>query len=107
MATELTHEELLDFEWDFGDKVGKLSIRHYLQTLLTRVWNARENFDGKRPFGSSSWEFKLYAALIAAKAIDGELSANGWVDALRTSDRIKADDLVVGLIATMCKPSGN
>lgn len=105
MATELTHDELLDLEWQFKKGGPKSSIRDYLQSLLFKLWQAKSNFDSKRPFGKSSWEFELYAALIGAKAIAGTVDSDGFVETIFTEDLAKADELIEQLIITMCKSS--
>jgi hypothetical protein len=47
MATEITHDELLDLEWQFEKGGPKSSIRNYLQSLLFTLWQAKSNFDSK------------------------------------------------------------
>jgi hypothetical protein len=106
MATEITHDELLDLEWQFEKGGPKSSIRNYLQSLLFTLWQAKSNFDSKRPFGNSSWEFSLYAALIGAKAVAGTLDSDGFVETIFTEDLHKADELIEQLIITMCKTPG-
>lgn len=49
------------------------TIRGYLVDLLKLVWEEGEGFDGKRPFGNSSWESEPLNALAAAGLIEGEM----------------------------------
>lgn len=93
---------LLDFVWSFYDAGGDMPIRDYLRELLTRVWEEGERFSGKRPFGNSGWEYELYAALIAAKAVVGELDEDGRVESLTGNEVSKADGIIAGLIYEMC-----
>jgi hypothetical protein len=39
------------------------TIREYLVALARGAWTEGEGFSGKRPFGSSSWRYEVYAAL--------------------------------------------
>jgi hypothetical protein len=56
------------------------TVREYLMKLLLTVWDEKEGFSGKRPFGNSSWEVELYRALIFGGAIEGRVDADGDVD---------------------------
>lgn len=98
--------ELLDFEWDFRD-VGKVRIRDFLKHLLLTLWERGESFDSKWPWGNSGWQLDFYKALVAAKAIEGDLDVNmfGWE---RGDGNVeKASDITMGLITAMCStPEG-
>ena len=92
-----TDEELdrglaLTFDSDAGDG---LTVRQYLCELLLTLWKEGESFDGKRPFGNSSWEFDVYRPLIAAKMATGELDADGNIESV---DYKEADSLVSAMI---------
>lgn len=78
------------FDSDAGDG---LTVRDYLRTLLETLW--REGFSGKRPFGNSGWEYDLYAPLIKAGFLKGELDDEGYV---RSLDRAAAEAYVFDLI---------
>ena len=67
-------------ELRFDSDAGDLTIRDYLRTLLTMVWEEGEDFDGKRPFGNSGWEHDLYKPLIKAGHIGGKLDENGYFE---------------------------
>lgn len=54
-----------------------MTVRDYLCSLLTTLWNEQEGFSGKRPFGNSGWEYDLYAPLIQAGFIKGKLEEPG------------------------------
>lgn len=56
------------------------SIREYLKLLLNHLWMQGEGFSGKRPFGSSGWEYELYEALLKAGLVDGEFDEDGGID---------------------------
>lgn len=47
-----------------GDNdAGAATVREYLVALARGAWTEGEGFSGKRPFGSSSWRYEVYAAL--------------------------------------------
>lgn len=49
---------------------GAATVQDYLVSLLVGVWRDGEGFDGKRPFGNSSWEYDLYVALARAGMVE-------------------------------------
>lgn len=56
------------------------TVGDYLIRLLERVWIDGEGFSGKRPFGNSSWEWDVYAALVRAGLVVGSLDSDGYLD---------------------------
>lgn len=60
----------------FGE-FADLTVREYLCSLLTTLWDEQEGFSGKRPFGNSGWDHDLYAPLIQAGFIKGKLEEPG------------------------------
>lgn len=40
------------------------TVHYYLYKLLFTLWDDKDSFSGKRPFGNSCWEYDLYQALI-------------------------------------------
>lgn len=69
---------ILDINMQEND-AGASTIREYLKTLLTTLWEEGEGFDGKRPFGNSGWEYDLYKALIKAGVCGGEFDEYGCI----------------------------
>lgn len=65
------------------------TIRDYLKALLYTLWNEGEGFSGKRPFGNSGWEYDLYKALVAAKAVKGSLDEDGYIETVDTAQANK------------------
>lgn len=55
------------FDSDAGDNI---TVRDYLRILLETLWDEKEGFSGKRPFGNSDWEFNLYEPLMEAGFLD-------------------------------------
>lgn len=87
-------------ELRFDSDAGKnITIRDYLYTLLYKVWDEQEGFNGKRPFGNSSWSYDMYVPLIKAGYIKGTLDEDGYAESF---DKAEAWEFVEGLIKTMC-----
>lgn len=73
-------QSLLDVPMQKND-ARATTIRDYLVKLLSRVWDDGEGFDGKRPFGNSSWECELTQALANAGILEGDApDEDGWID---------------------------
>ena len=49
------------FDSDAGDN---LTVREYFKTLLLTLWDEKEGFSGKRPWGNSGWEYEVHIALL-------------------------------------------
>lgn len=96
----MTPEEVLAVPMDPDQNDAAAStIREYLAVLLGTLWEEKDGFSGKRPFGNSSWDFDIYKALVAAGAIDGKLDEDGYLDEV---DDDKADKLVAEAIDALC-----
>jgi len=54
------------------------TLGEYLLKLLLTLWDEKEGFSGKKPFGNSDWSFEIYQAMQDAKLLDpdsdGDLS---------------------------------
>ena len=59
---------------------GATTVGGYLRELLRAVWVEQEGFSGKRPFGNSSWDSDIEAALIRAQLVKGSLDSDGFVE---------------------------
>lgn len=75
----MTPSEILNLPMQ-GNDADATTIREYLATLLRTLWIEKEGFNGKRPFGNSSWDFDIYDALIRGGAISGSFDADGYID---------------------------
>ena len=87
-------EQVLSTKLEPNDAEAE-TVKDYLLALLEQVWVENENFSGKRPFGTSGWEFDIYAALIKAGLVPGTLDEYGYIDEV---DTVKADNLIVQAI---------
>lgn len=71
------------------------TLRDYLRTLLIKVWQEEQGFNGKRPFGNSGWQAEVYEALIRAGVLEGELDEDGFLERV---DYGEGEALVVAAI---------
>lgn len=94
---KITPAQVLDLPLPPNDS-GSRTIRGYLVELLTLVWRDGECFDGKRPFGNSSWEYDLYGPLVKAGFVRGSFDKWGGLDEF---DRAAADELVAKAIESL------
>lgn len=66
------------------------SGRNWLRNLLAALWNEKENFSGKHPFGNSGWDHDAYIAIVKHGIAPGELDDLGYLKGgdTRLYDRI-------------------
>lgn len=76
-------------------KIGRITLKKYLENLMTQLWYDPERFSGKRPFGNSGWEYDIYKSLVKAKVISGKVDKYGD---LEEYDHEEAYDLVLHAI---------
>lgn len=83
-----------------GNDADAATVGAYLAALLRKVWIEGEGFDGKRPFGNSSWHHEVLEALGASGYIRYERDGDGyWQD----HDEDAAKRLVVAAINTLVR----
>lgn len=85
-STEPTAQQVLDTPLRDND-AGAATIRDYLTKLLLGVWEHKEGFDGKRPFGNSGWDYELYDGLARAGLIDATYKQYKGVGGESTRER--------------------
>lgn len=85
--------EVLDLPMTTADG-NTTTVRDYLITLLATLWRERAEFDGKRPFGFSDWEYDLYRPLAVAGLIAFETDD----DALQTVDETAGHRMIAAAI---------
>lgn len=68
------------------DGVKVVTIRQYFFDLLKTLWLEQDEFSGKRPWGSSGWEYDVYATLIMYQLIPGDLDEDGCVTAINEKE---------------------
>lgn len=77
------------------------TVRDYLVALVRRVWIEGEGFNGKRPFGNSSWKFEVYASLGRAGVIEATFDEDGYLDEV---DKKTGNALVLTAIEQLGMP---
>jgi hypothetical protein len=80
---------------------GARTVGEFLVCLLAKLWQEEEEFDGKRPFGNSSWQCVVHKALIEEGLVDGELDEDGYIVRL---DKETADRLILDVIYSLTLP---
>ena len=73
-------EDILNLPLQEGNDAGVATIREYLEKLLILLWWEQEDFNGKRPFGNSVWDWDLYYPLIKARYIKGCIDEEGYIE---------------------------
>jgi hypothetical protein len=68
----MTPQEVLDIPMQ-DNNAKAITIRDYLKMLLATLWEGKDSFSGKRPFGTCCWELELYRALVTAGAAEGKI----------------------------------
>ena len=79
---------------EMKDEAGE-TIRRKLHKLLSTLWEEKEGFSGKRPFGDSGWPYEFYEILIKNRAVEGSIDENGYIERLNTK---KADQVIAACI---------
>lgn len=77
------------------------TIRAYLLALVRAVWTRGEGFSGKHPFGNSSWESEVYAALGRAGLIHATFDSDGGIE---EADEAAGDALILAAIERLGTP---
>jgi hypothetical protein len=78
---------------------GASSVGEYLIKLLAKVWEEQDNFDGKRPFGNSDWEYDIHAALVRDGLIEGSFDSEGFLDECDSAEgRLLVADAIDGMV---------
>lgn len=73
-------ENILDLRFISDDLGKEVSVREFLCALLQTLWEEKEGFSGKRPFGNSAWDADLAKCLIEHKAVKGTLDSDGYIE---------------------------
>lgn len=77
---------------------GAATIGDYFVELLATMWREGPNFDGKRPFGCSTWRIDLHEALVRGGAAPGVINGDGE---LESSDDEAVDGLITQAIEAL------
>lgn len=90
MARIFTGKEILSVPIKYCD-CGAKTIKEYLIILLGELWEKQELFNGKRPWGTSGWDFELYRALLSEGFVAGKFDEDDWIEEI---DIETANDLI-------------
>ncbi len=101
-----TPAEVLDLPMNKRRNDAKAStVRGYLVTLLATLWDKKDSFSGKHPFGNSGWEHAIYDTLVEHGAVRGSASeyndGKGIVREYQCDDTAKADKLIAKAIQAL------
>ena len=86
----MNYDEVLD-----NCYVGIYSLRTYLRKLLKKLWMEEEQFNSKRPWGDSDWQFEVYEALIKYGFDFGTIDEDGYIEDI---DFQKAEEVMKEII---------
>lgn len=81
--------------------LGQGTLHSYLVDLLNTLWAQGSDFNAKRPFGSSDWQWTVYRAMASAGYVRGELDGDGE---LVDVDTATADALIGAAITSLAQP---
>lgn len=95
---DLSPAQVLDLPLAQPNDADATTIRDYLLKLLEGVWKEGEGFNGKRPFGNSSWESDLHKPLIAAGLVPGHIDEDGYIEDV---DDDRADAIIAAAIGAL------
>lgn len=90
--------EVLSLSYFSADLNQDITVQGYLLRLLSDLWRKEDEFNSKRPFGNSGWQWEVYGALIEAGHMPGELDADGCIVDF---DERAGEALVLSLIGQM------
>ncbi|OPG13660.1 hypothetical protein [Microbispora sp. GKU 823] len=105
MSEGLTGAQILDTPMPPND-ADAATIRDYLIALLSLVWDHGEGFNGKRPFGNSSWQYELYAALARAGHIKATFDEDGYLDDVDDTKGRKLISEAIRALSGTASPEG-
>lgn len=94
----MNKSEVLNLKLEHDDFPKYFTIRDYLCELLTTLWEEKEGFNGKRPFGDSGWEYDLYKPLIKAGVLDGRIDEDDYIEYINEEQA----DNVIRLLISYC-----
>jgi hypothetical protein len=87
--------DIAELKFRSDDLNETLTIREYLQRLLTTLWYEEEGFSGKRPFGNSSWQYEVFDPLVRYGVVPGDIEkcpdGRAWPHDNKAAHKIIAD----------------
>lgn len=76
----MSQEEIFNLPVMRHDLGETIPLRQFFHELFTLLWTENEAFNSKSPWGSSGWDYDVYATLIQHGLITGKLDEDGFVE---------------------------
>jgi hypothetical protein len=76
----MTDKEILELRFYSNDLDVEITIKDFFKELLKKLFEDRDCFSGKRPFGNSDWDGDLCVCLIENKIVNGEIDKYGYIE---------------------------
>lgn len=76
----MNDKEILELRFYSNDLDEEITIKDFFKVLLKKLFEEKECFSGKRPFGNGGWEYDLCACLIENKIVNGEIDKYGYIE---------------------------
>lgn len=73
-------QAILELPFFSQDLYKTVTVREFLQTLLSRFVEEREQFSTKRPFGNSDWDSDLIILFIKKHIMKGKIDQYGNIE---------------------------
>ena len=89
------YNKVLDLEFFTYDLNTKITIRNYLKELLIGLWDRKDGFSGKRPFGDSGWDYAIGDCLAKNNIIESSIEGEDYfVYSMNDVDKLMIDELI-------------
>lgn len=72
--------DVLKLKFYSNDLNKEVTVKEYLKELLSVLWNEKDGFSGKRPFGNSDWQYELYTCLVKNDVVKGKIDVEYLID---------------------------
>ena len=95
---EISLTEIKDLEFHPTGMKGVFTIGSYLVELLASLWNEKDSFNPKRPFGNSGWQYDIYIVLVDEGIVSGTIDEYGDLVVFESRDEIRANKIILDII---------
>lgn len=93
------YQRILDLQFYSKDLARTLTVRDYLVRLLATLWADGEDFNPRRPFGSSGWRTDLEKLLYKEGIVFGTFDEKNGL--LLKSDTLVFNRIMLNVIKAM------
>ena len=70
----MDYKKILNLKFYSNDLQYNVTVGYFLEQLLKTLLIQGENFNSKRPFGNSGWEYDLAICLVENNIIEGKVN---------------------------------